>query len=259
MLRSRGCRSSRSRRRTASRAGIFSRSTSTMPRTSSAASRRSGSSSTGAAGGSASASASITMTPSSARSSTGRGRRSHERAGGPPRARSPTAPRRGLSRDRGMKALAEWTPPRSLRGVFFDIDDTLTTEGRLTGQAYAALERLHGAGLTVVPITGRPAGWCDHIARMWPVDAVIGENGAFYFGFASGKLEKRFVDDEPTRARHRRELHKLAEAILRQVPGAALASDQPYRETDLAIDYCEDVAPLSTEAVERIVALMRGA
>jgi len=108
-------------------------------------------------------------------------------------------------------------------------------------------------------VTGRPAGWCDHIARMWPVEAVVGENGAFYFWFAEGKLAKRFLDDEPTRARQRRELQKLAKSILRRVPGAALASDQPYRETDLAIDYCEDVAPLPAEAVERIVALMRGA
>ncbi|MBZ0134206.1 MAG: HAD hydrolase family protein, partial [Rhodocyclaceae bacterium] len=54
-------------------------------------------------------------------------------------------------------------------GVLTDIDDTLTTEGRLTAAAYAALERLHAAGLKVIPVTGRPAGWCDHIARMWPV------------------------------------------------------------------------------------------
>ena len=143
--------------------------------------------------------------------------------------------------------------------VLLDIDDTLTTRGKLGAQAYGALEALQRAGKKVIPVTGRPAGWCDHIARMWPVDAVVGENGAFYFCLAGGKLAKRFVDDEPTRARQRRELHKLAKAILRQVPGAALASDQPYRETDLAIDYCEDVPPLPDEAVERIVALMRDA
>src|SRR3954451_12747644 len=136
---------------------------------------------------------------------------------------------------------------RSVRGVLTDIDDTLSTEGRMTAAAYSALERLQRAGMLVVPVTGRPAGWCDHIARMWPVDAVVGENGAFYFWFAEGKLAKRFIDDEPTRARQRRELQKLAKTILRQAPGAALASDQPYRETDLAIDYCEDVPPLSLE------------
>src|SRR5262249_50767085 len=143
-----------------------------------------------------------------------------------PAPRRPPAGPRGRG-DRTMKPLA-LLDAREVRFVLLDIDDTLTTRGKLGAQAYAALEALQHAGKKVIPVTGRPAGWCDHIARMWPVDAVIGENGAFYFGFASGKLEKRFVDDEPTRARHRRELHKLAEAILRQVPGAALASDQPY-------------------------------
>ena len=76
----------------------------------------------------------------------------------------------------------------NVRGVLADIDDTITSEGKLTAAAYAALEQLHDAGLIVVPITGRPAGWCDHIARMWPVDAVVGENGAFYFWHAGGKF-----------------------------------------------------------------------
>ena len=157
-----------------------------------------------------------------------------------------------------MKPLAA-LDARAVRFVLLDVDETLTTRGKLGAQAYGALEALQRAGKKVIPVTGRPAGWCDHIARMWPVDAVVGENGAFYFWFAEGKLGKRFVDDGPTRARQRRELQKLSKSILRQVPGAALASDQPYRETDLAIDYCEDVPPLPPEAVERIVALMRGA
>ena len=157
-----------------------------------------------------------------------------------------------------MKPL-ELLDARAVRFVLLDIDDTLTTRGKLGAQAYGALEALQGAGKKVIPVTGRPAGWCDHLARMWPVDAVVGENGAFYFWFAEGRLGKRFIDDEPTRARQRRELQKLSKSILRQVPGAALASDQPYRETDLAIDYCEDVPPLAPEAVERIVTLMRGA
>src|SRR3989304_10363395 len=82
-----------------------------------------------------------------------------------------------------MRPLAEFplAPRNRIRGVLFDIDDTLTTDGRLTAAAYAAMENLHGARLLVIPITGRPAGWCDHIARMWPVDAVVGEDGAFYF------------------------------------------------------------------------------
>jgi HAD superfamily hydrolase (TIGR01484 family) len=160
-----------------------------------------------------------------------------------------------------VKPLADWQPAGPIRGVFCDIDDTLTTDGRLTADAYAALERLHAAGLAIVPITGRPAGWCDHIARMWPVAAVVGENGAFYFAYdrAARRLEKRFRDDAAERARNRARLAAVRDRILAEVPGAAVASDQGYREVDLAIDYCEDVPPLGPPAIDRIVAIMREA
>jgi len=157
-----------------------------------------------------------------------------------------------------MKPLAQ-LDAHAIDSLLFDIDETLTTDGKLTALAYSALEKLHAAGKRAVAVTGRPAGWCDHIARMWPLDAVVGENGAFYFCFAEGKLHKRFADDEKARAAKRGRLDVIASTILAQVPGCAIASDQPYRETDLAIDYCEDVPPLPLQAAERIAALMRGA
>jgi HAD superfamily hydrolase (TIGR01484 family) len=108
-----------------------------------------------------------------------------------------------------MKPLAE-LDRRGVRAVLLDIDDTLTTDGKLTAGAYGALERLKHAGLRVVPVTGRPAGWCDHIARMWPVDAVVGENGAFYFFYESNRLHQRFFDDAATRAQKRARLDAIA-------------------------------------------------
>ncbi len=145
--------------------------------------------------------------------------------------------------------------------VFSDIDDTLTTDGQLTAQAYAALEQLRRAGLRVILITGRPAGWCDHIARMWPVDAVIGENGAFYYWHdqAARKLKCRHLLIESARQAHSAKLVAVRDTILREVPGCAVASDQFCRLYDLAIDFCEDVAPLPIAAVNRIVALMEEA
>ncbi len=157
-----------------------------------------------------------------------------------------------------MKPLAE-LDAGGVTAVLADIDDTLSTDGKLTAAAYEALERLQQAGLRVVPVTGRPAGWCDHIARMWPVDAVVGENGAFYFYYANGRLERRFLTDEADRAQKRARLQAIAAQILAAVPGCALASDQAYRETDLAIDYGEDVPRLPLAAAERIAALMQEA
>jgi HAD superfamily hydrolase (TIGR01484 family) len=146
---------------------------------------------------------------------------------------------------------------RNLVGVFTDIDDTLTTEGRLPAAAYQALEALHAAGLIVVPITGRPAGWCDMIARFWPVAGVIGENGAFYYRYDAARrtMIRRFVASEAERATNRRKLETLGQRILSEVPGSAISADQLFREADLAIDFCEDVPPLPAEAVDRIVAL----
>ncbi|HEX9432439.1 MAG TPA: HAD-IIB family hydrolase [Burkholderiales bacterium] len=157
-----------------------------------------------------------------------------------------------------MRPLAELAG-QGVRAVLFDIDETLTSAGKLTAHAYAALERLHAAGKRSIAVTGRPAGWCDHIARMWPVDAVVGENGALYFLFTAGRLEKHYREPPEVRARNRERLAEVARTILAEVPGVALASDQAYRETDLAIDYCEDVPALPLEAAERVADLMRQA
>ncbi|HVS55573.1 MAG TPA: HAD-IIB family hydrolase [Casimicrobiaceae bacterium] len=148
---------------------------------------------------------------------------------------------------------------QDIRCVLTDIDDTLSTRGRITAETYTAMEELHAAGYLVIPVTGRPAGWCDHIARMWPVDAIVGENGALYMRHddVARALKKRFVADESERKRNRQRLAAIGEKILCEIPGCALASDQQYRETDIAIDYCEDVVPLSREDVERVVAMMR--
>jgi HAD superfamily hydrolase (TIGR01484 family) len=143
---------------------------------------------------------------------------------------------------------------RRLRGVFFDIDDTFTSAGKILPAAFNALWELKKADMLTVPVTGRPAGWCDHIARMWPVDGVVGENGAFYFWYdtVERKLRRRFLDSSDIRETNRERLAGVREEILRSVPGTAVASDQSYREADLAIDYCEDIPPLGNDAVEAI-------
>jgi HAD superfamily hydrolase (TIGR01484 family) len=94
---------------------------------------------------------------------------------------------------------------------------------------------------------------------MWPVAAVVGENGAFYFRYNREQraMRRAFVDDAAARAANRDRLRAIGAEIVRAVPGCAIAADQHYRETDLAIDYCEDVTRLPREAVDRIVALMQ--
>jgi HAD superfamily hydrolase (TIGR01484 family) len=162
-----------------------------------------------------------------------------------------------------MKPLSQFPAEkaRSVRAVLTDIDDTITTEGVLTASAYAALEALHRAGFIVVPVTGRPAGWCDHIARMWPVDAVIGENGAFYFRYDRAKKEmhQHFWATPQELQRNRQKLNEIEREVLASVQGSALASDQAYRAADLAIDFCEDVPALPEADIDRIVRIFERA
>lgn len=147
----------------------------------------------------------------------------------------------------------------ALRWVLTDIDDTLTLDGRLPARAYAALEALDAAGIAVVPVTGRPAGWCDAIARHWPVAAVVGENGALWY--AQDRQARRMLrwqaQPEAERLANQARLHALAAEALRAVPGSAIAADQPFRLFDVAVDFCEDAGPLGLEAAERIAAVFR--
>ncbi len=149
----------------------------------------------------------------------------------------------------------------SVVAVLADIDDTMTLHGRLPACAYQAIEDLQKAGIPVVPVTGRPAGWCDMIARFWPVAGVVGENGAFYFSYddAARTMRQVFAVPDAQRSHDRARLEQLRQRILKAVPGCAVASDQRYREADLAIDFCEDVPPLGADAVHRIVGLFEEA
>ncbi|MBL6989022.1 MAG: HAD-IIB family hydrolase [Bacteriovoracaceae bacterium] len=142
----------------------------------------------------------------------------------------------------------------SICGVCFDIDDTITTDGQLKADAYNALWDLKASGFYLIPITGRPAAWCDHIIRFWPVDAIIGENGALVFYMDSG-VRKRidYLGDEAVVMKEK--LNNLTNKIIEKFPHAKWASDQAYREYDLAIDICEDVAAWKEEDVTKLLNL----
>lgn len=162
---------------------------------------------------------------------------------------------------RSPRPLAELPRTQAVRGVFFDIDDTFTTDGLLRPEALVALDAWQQSGRLSVAVTGRPAGWCDHIARMWPVDAVIGENGAFWFRYdrARHRMTRRFLQDDATLAANRARFGDITAWVLAAVPGVAVSADQPYRACDLAIDFAEDVQTDGLVTADRVASLLRGA
>jgi len=161
-----------------------------------------------------------------------------------------------------VKRASAWpkTAVARVHTLLCDIDGTMTSDGRLGAAAYRAMEQLQAAGVHVVPVTGRPAGWCDLIARFWPVAAVVGENGAFYFRYDHGsrRMTRAWARDDSQRGQDRARLSEIGKEVLRLVPGTALAADQRYREADLAIDWCEDVPALGHERVRQVVDLLHG-
>jgi hydroxymethylpyrimidine pyrophosphatase-like HAD family hydrolase len=92
---------------------------------------------------------------------------------------------------------------------------------------------------------------------MWPVAGIVGENGAFSFLYdrRRRRMIRRYTLSAEEREQGRRKLKRVRERVLREVPGAAIAADQPYRIADLAVDFCEDVKPLSRADVRRICAI----
>lgn len=143
---------------------------------------------------------------------------------------------------------------RSLEIIFSDLDDTMTTGGMLLAGSFQSLWKMHEAGLELVLVTGRPAGWCDHLARMWPVAAVIGENGAFCFSYnrTLKKMERFYLASESERQAAQKGLDIIKRRVLHEVPACKISADQAYRISDLAIDFCEDVPPLSKSDISRI-------
>ncbi len=137
--------------------------------------------------------------------------------------------------------------------LFTDIDDTLTNNGHLRPAAYEALWLLYEAHIKVIPVTGRPAGWCELIARQWPVAGVIGENGGFYFSYQNGKMNRFFSQKSTERKENKIKLIKIYKQIKNEVPHSRLSSDQFCRLIDLAIDYCEDIPRLNDNEIKQII------
>jgi len=144
-----------------------------------------------------------------------------------------------------------------LRGIFFDIDDTFTLHGKIYACAFESIWTAYKQGLRVIPITGRPAGWADHMARMWPITSIVGENGAFYFYMNQGKMCRKYIQSEEERKQSWLLLEQIRERVLQEVPSAKVSADQAYRESDLAIDFCEDVPALGKEDVDKIVSIFQ--
>ena len=151
-----------------------------------------------------------------------------------------------------MKPLAELEPEtvHDLTGIFFDLDDTFLTHGRLERETYNALWDLHDAGFRLVAVTGRPSGWAEVFVRNWPIDGAVTENGAV-FVVRNGKGIDVLTD--PGFADRRARLDSLIESVRAAMPDLTLSDDVHARRSDVTWDIGERVVVPE----DRITALAR--
>jgi HAD superfamily hydrolase (TIGR01484 family) len=154
-------------------------------------------------------------------------------------------------------------PRAALRAVdflLFDVDETFTTQGLLHAAAYASLFALRDAGITAVPVTGRPSGWGNVMLSTWPIKACVTENGGVISWKDADGIARQKIIHEPHRGDgYIENLRALGRAIATRYPQVRISADQPYRLTDLAIDYAEQSRDVSDETVAEIVNWMQGA
>ncbi len=164
--------------------------------------------------------------------------------------------------NRAYGAFPMTRPVSDLRGpvraLFSDVDGTMTSGDRVEARTYDALERLGDAGIPVIIVTGRPAGFGHAFMKMTPVLACVTENGGVTFVRDGKKLVKIYGVQAATLPEWRRRMSDVAVDVMSKVPGARLSSDSKYREADLAIDWNEE-ASLELSAAERCVQIIKKA
>ena len=141
-----------------------------------------------------------------------------------------------------MQSLSAMSVESALRikALLFDLDGTFVSNGTLLSSTYASLEKTKNLGIKTIAVTGRPAGWCDLMARWWPIDSVIGENGAFSYSKVNDRIVRSTYHDSVSYPEYQQKLQSLFEDLLVKYNYLKLASDQPFRHWDLAIDIAEE-------------------
>jgi len=150
----------------------------------------------------------------------------------------------------GNALSKEW---KSVEYVLTDVDDTLTWHGKLPPETLIALAKLQQHNIQVIAVTGACAGWCDHIAQLWPVDAVLGENGAFIMEKGASGLTLKSGVDLAFMRQQQEKLKVSVESILEHYPDVDLTLDQAYRLCEVAIDIGQNRTPLASDIVQAIV------
>jgi hydroxymethylpyrimidine pyrophosphatase-like HAD family hydrolase len=135
---------------------------------------------------------------------------------------------------------------QQIRLVATDMDGTLTQAGKFTPELLQSLVDLQTAGIAVVIVTGRSAGWVQGIASYLPIVGAIAENGGlFYWG---DDPTPHWLVSIPDLGEHRQQLHTLFSQLQTTFPHLKESADNRFRLTDWTFDV-QGVSPLELQAI----------
>lgn len=125
--------------------------------------------------------------------------------------------------------------------VATDMDGTLTQQNKFTPALLQALTDLANAGVAVLIVTGRSAGWVQAIVNYLPIAGAIAENGGLFYGgtWDTGREDRESCEllvPIADIAEHRRKLAEMFGRLQVEFPQIQESSDNRFRLTDWTFD-----------------------
>lgn len=118
--------------------------------------------------------------------------------------------------------------------VATDMDGTLTQRGKFTSALFQSFEELAQAGIQVLIVTGRSAGWVNGLASYLPVAGAIAENGGLFYSSISEAPE--VLTEIGDRILHRQKLAQTFQHLKTHFPQLQESVDNCFRLTDWTFD-----------------------
>ncbi|ELS31557.1 MULTISPECIES: HAD family hydrolase [Pseudanabaena] len=132
-----------------------------------------------------------------------------------------------------------------IRLIASDVDGTLTQDGKFSSDFISTLLDLQSAGIKVLLVTGRSAGWVSALVNYLPVAGAIAENGGL---FLQPNGQQDLLSSVPNLSRHRILLENTFHHIKQLFPHLYPSADNQFRITDWTFD----VNDLSTDDIQAI-------
>jgi HAD superfamily hydrolase (TIGR01484 family) len=119
-----------------------------------------------------------------------------------------------------------------VRLIATDMDGTLTQQEKFSPVLLQTLTDLAQAGIPVVIVTGRSAGWVSGLAHYLPIAGAIAENGGLYYPSHSTETNPQPLVEITDWSAHRQQLSHMFAQLQADFPQLHESADNRFRLTD---------------------------